>query len=170
MKLTKADKEAFVRAVMDDVPIVDHNEEAASLVMAEVIANMPEKVKTVYEAHPEWIKREYISLPRYLRGMYGPVRSYTNASELSKELQERLDALAAAEKEQQRVRRELEQKVGAIINSCTTLKQAKERLPEFEKYLPAERGSFGTAQLPVVANLVTDLVNLGWPKTEEVAV
>lgn len=168
MKLTKADKEAFVRAVMDDVPMVNHNEEAASLVMAEVIANLPEKVKTAYEAHPEWIKRDLINLPGCLRSMYGPALGYTRASELSKELQERLEALAAAEKEQLRVRCELEQKVRAIINSCTTLKQAKERLPEFEKYLPAERGSFGTAQLPVVANLVTDLVNLGWPKTEEV--
>lgn len=87
MRLTKSDKEAFVRAVMDDVPMVDYDEHRHSALLC------------------------------------------------------------------QRV----------FAETCSTLKTAKERLPEFEKYLPTERGTTGTINLPV-ANTVADLINAGWPK------
>ena len=41
-------------------------------------------------------------------------------------------------------------------------------LPEFEKYLPAERDVTGTVNLPV-ANVLAELTNLGWPKGEPYA-
>lgn len=61
----------------------------------------------------------------------------------------------------------LKAKLTAAIAACFTLKQAKERLPEFVKYLPTDRDSTGTSNLPAVANLVADLVQLGWPKDKE---
>ena len=171
MRLTKADKEAFVRAVMDDVPKVDYDEQAKKLVMEELVERMPAEVKAVYKTAPEWLTSNYICLRGNLQSFYGPVRKYTDTAEfaprLSEKLSEKLSELSAAKKEQTGTHNEIRAKVRATIDSCTTLKQAKERLPEFEKYLPTERGSFSTANLPAVTNLVADLMNLGWPKTQE---
>lgn len=167
MRLTKADKEAFVRAVMDDVPKVDYDEQAKKLVMEELVERMPAEVKAVYKTAPEWLTSNYICLRGNLQSFYGPARKCTDTKELAPRLSEKLSELSAAKKEQTGTRSEIRSKVQATIDSCTTLKQAKERLPEFEKYLPAERGGFSTANLPAVTNLVADLMNLGWPKTQE---
>lgn len=61
-------------------------------------------------------------------------------------------------------RNALESKLNAIIGGCTTLKQAMERLPEFVKYLPQERGGKVISTLPAIANVVADLTAAGWPK------
>ncbi len=60
----------------------------------------------------------------------------------------------------------LRKQLTAVIASCTTLKQAKEALPEFIKYLPEEPGSAIDRTLPVVGNLVADLSKAGWPKKD----
>lgn len=48
--------------------------------------------------------------------------------------------------------------------ACKTLKQARERLPEFEKYPPKDVEKSPT-MLPALANLVADLTKVGWPAT-----
>ena len=60
----------------------------------------------------------------------------------------------------------LRKQLTAVIASCTTLKQAKEALPEFIKYLPEEPGNAIDRTLPVVGNLVADLSKAGWPKKD----
>ena len=60
----------------------------------------------------------------------------------------------------------LRKQLTAVIASCTTLKQAKEALPEFIKYLPEEPGSVIDRTVPVVGNLVADLSKAGWPKKD----
>lgn len=62
----------------------------------------------------------------------------------------------------------LRKQLTAVIASCTTLKQAKEALPEFIKYLPKEPGSAIDRTLPVVGNLVADLVKAGWPAKKKI--
>lgn len=57
----------------------------------------------------------------------------------------------------------LRKQLTATIDSCTTLKQAKEVLPEFIQYLPEEPTQVNRS-LPVVGNLVADLSKAGWPK------
>ena len=60
----------------------------------------------------------------------------------------------------------LRKQLTAVIDSCNTLKQAKAALPEFVKYLPGEPGNAIDRTLPVVGNLVADLMKLGWPKKD----
>jgi hypothetical protein len=62
---------------------------------------------------------------------------------------------------QQENRREMTKKIEAAIKGCRTLKQAKEQLPEFTKYLPKEAEV--TRNVPVVTGLVEELSALGWP-------
>lgn len=131
MNLTKSDREAFVRAVMDDVPMVDYDEQVWELLSAAAIELMlePENTRSL-ENHAVWKEVE--------------------------KLGEQADA-------QEKGREAMQRRLTATIGACRTLKQAQRMLPEFEKYLPKERGVTGTTNLPV-ANLVADLTALGWPK------
>jgi len=50
--------------------------------------------------------------------------------------------------------------IKGIAYGCSTLRQLKEALPELEKYMPKEDAP--TRNLPAVANVVADMVKLGW--------
>lgn len=163
MRLTRSDKEAFIRAVMDDVPMIDYDEMARKLVVETIDSIMPEEIRVAHKKFPEWFKTDtYIDTPYGCPSMFvfAPDSfSAQNHSELWKRLKE-IGELANA---QQKARSALERKVIGMIETCTTLKAAQERLPEFLKYLPADRDGTGVTNLPV-ANTVTALMEAGWPK------
>ena len=85
-------------------------------------------------------------------------------SELRKETLKALDALDAPCRAQKETVSKLRSEVKALIAACHTLKQARERLPEFAKYLPAERSPAPKQNPLMVANTVADLTKAGWPK------
>lgn len=163
MKLTISDRDAFVHAVMKDVPQVDYEGQAKDMVRAECINKLPPKIKALWSDKD---LRGFIRCDSYVRvdGFIGSVAvppvEYTMSSSTAKKVK----ALAEKHKTQRKSRDELRAKVKAMIDGCSTLKQAKDRLPEFSKYLPTERGSTGVVGLPIVANIVSDLTKAGWPK------
>lgn len=164
MKLTKSDKQAFVRAVMDDIPSVDYDKELQTLVTQYELSIMhPDVIAAINNPNVQsYIKKNN---RMYVRRMRDPMTYHAiNVSDLPVELQKQIDALIEADERQSVSRYEIENKLTAAIGACTTLKVAKERLPEFVKYLPQERDSTGVTHLPVIANLVADLTCLGWPK------
>jgi hypothetical protein len=166
MRLTKFDREAFVRAVMADVPTVDYDEQAKQLVQKAARDAMPPKVQAVYDDKDTrgFLTCEFYAMPGSLANayLYHP-KGWKHDAKLDKKLQE----LAAGKKAQDQARQELRSKLKSIINNCSTLKKAKELLPEFEKYLPAERETVKADNLPAVTGLVTDLMKLGWPKGKQ---
>lgn len=166
MRLTKHDKCAFVRAVLDDVPYVDYSEQARKLAMKHLISLLPGIVQQAYKEDPEWIRTNCIKMPNYLQDFYGPALGYTWHGDFPDELKEQLRTLSDAAKEQSSTRKALEEKVTGLINSVTTLKAALKNFPEFAKYLPADRDAAGTANLPA-ANVIADLTNAGWPKDKK---
>lgn len=169
MRLTATDKAAFIRAVMGDVPEIDYNELARKKIAAKINELMPPPVKEAVNKHPEWFSNHiYISTPCCLLGGYMFAPSGFSIANQHPELWAELIELGKAAQKQNRARFELENKVKGLISTCTTLKIATERLPEFVKYLPADRDASGTKNLPV-ANLVSDLIDAGWPKHKEAA-
>lgn len=168
MRLTKSDKEAFVRAVMDDVPQIDYDEIVRSKVHAWALSVMPDEVRTAYLKYPEYIETYCVSTPRWCTSVYAPVPAHVHdLATRAPELWEELIKLGEQKKEQTALHNSLEVKVTGLIETCSTLKRAKELLPEFVKYLPADRDTNGVlANLPV-ANTVTDLMLAGWPKDRE---
>lgn len=173
MRLTKSDKEAFVRAVIDDVPQIDYDELTRELVMKTLVSKLPQPVLTAYKHDPSWIKVTHITMPYPLRYVRGPTLddSYSETTSrklLGEEVFEQLVEYSEKKKEQEDRIDTLRAEVTGLINSCQTRKTALVKLPEFEKYLPADRESNGTANLPV-ANVVAGLVKAGWPKGERKA-
>ena len=163
MKLTKTDKDAFVVAVMNDVPSVDYTSQARVLVTADAASKLPKNVRAIWDNNET---RGFIRCDIYFRAagfntsFSIPYVDYAPSVAMAKKLQ----GLADKNQAQRKQRDDLRDKVNAVISGCTTLKQALDRLPEFAKYLPTERGTTGVSGLPAIANVVADLSKAGWPK------
>lgn len=162
MKLNKYDREAFIRAVMDDVPEVSYDEQARKLVTTAFVSKLPPKIRASWN-DPElrgFVKCDtYFHTPGSLNSLSVPPVDFATP-----ELKAQLHELAAKKDEQRKAREALENKVEAVISTCSTLKQAHEQVPEFAKYLPEDRDATGTANLPAIANVVAELTKAGWPK------
>ena len=169
MRLNKYHKDAFVEAVLQDLPTTDYDETAQKLVRESFVEKMPAKVRAVYDDKDvrHWLRNEWVPMPGCLQNFY--CVADLNTCEISGKLEERLLELSQLKREEIKKKDGFSNKIRAAINSCQTRKQALELLPEFEKYLPKDTTSTGVSNLPAVCNLVAELVKAGWPKEKESA-
>ena len=165
MKLTNYLRNAFVSAVMQDVPVQDFDEQIDKACVEAVAKELPEKLRAAWldpllrcyfdtrglHVHDDF----YVQAP-------SPLYSYDESNELCCRIKNALLPLAEQGAEARGVRRELEDKLHAVVAGCNTRKQLVEALPEFEKYAPQETAKL--AGLPAVSGVVADLVAAGWPK------
>lgn len=185
MKLSKKHREDFVEAVMSDVPSTNYPtqvEDRARLLYKQIaekagVSNIPrERLEmrgcNIYlykhgQTHKfardgreaGWTWKDNNGYCFFRIGLHGLTQKEVEDSiEKDPEIQKLVDLFI----EEKNKHADLRQKVTAIIAACSTLKQAKEALPEFEKYLPAEPEKLDRS-LPVVGNLVADLSKAGWP-------
>lgn len=167
MRLTNIDRNAFIKAVMDDVPSVDYKEQARVAIQRKAVDLLPPKLKALHKEFGHWFKTDRMwGTP----GDIGVVVIVTmDYSETKKLMQadttfwQSIEKMAKDHAAQEAARGELEAKTKAAIYACTTVKQAHERLPEFAKYLPSLDAAVDRT-VPVIANLVADLTAAGWPK------
>jgi hypothetical protein len=187
MKLTKAHKAEFVRAVLADVPTKNYPTQAEDLARKMCFAKYKElgidKVDARRLAHAGFYvsvwkdatadtmvasKPNNTSYRLYSRNSFAhfagkgltdsEIDEITDCSEMMVIRQGYADEL--------NMLNSLRKQLTAAIDTCSTLKQAKEALPEFVKYLPGEPGNAIDRTLPVVGNLVADLMKVGWPKKD----
>lgn len=162
MRLTKSDKDAFVLAVVQDIPKIDYQEQVRTLVYEDSIAQLPAKVQAI--ARDKTLSH-YLETGAYWRTSFGSIRVFEargTSFALSKETQAKIDKLNELHIEQEERLSQARAKLRGAIEPCTTLKIALERLPEFETYLPKQQEK--SIYLPSIANLCADLSKLGWPK------
>ena len=187
MKLSKSHREYFVRAVLADVPTKNYPTQAEDLARKLCQAKYKElglsgvdinRLKhtgiyirvwqevgsdTVVAARPSDAMRGYYSSSSFAQ-IGGNGLSEYEIAEIA-DCPEML-AIRQGYADERNMLNNLCKQLTAVIASCTTLKQAKEALPEFIKYLPEEPGSAINRTLPVVGNLVADLSKAGWPKKD----
>jgi len=155
MKLNKYQKNAIVSSIMRDVPKVDvatHRKE----IQAAVVKEMSPAVRKVYKECPDALTKVYRS------DLYDGSSWDTRYVITGDVTEARVDALMKPLCDAISARAAVCSKLKAAIESCSTLKKLKELLPEFEAYFPTEDAP--TKNLPAVANLVTDMMKLGWPE------
>lgn len=153
MKIDKYTKQAIVRAIMQDVPPVDKAKRRAELQAAIVKAMSPE-VRKVYKTKPEALRTNYFGSIAFDYG-----RGDLIVGDVPKA---KLDELIKPYEAEDKARHDTQCQLKGVIESCSTLKQLNDRLPEFKKYFPTEQQP--SKNLPAIANVVADLTKLGWPK------
>lgn len=149
MKLTKYMKEGIARAIIADIPERDDAIIQTELQAAAVAAMSPE-VAQLYRTHPGALKVESVYLNTAFRRFYVTVGDIDH--------QKLFDPYEAVDNERNMTKGRLKE----AIMSCSTLKQLQAMFPEFIKYMPTEDEP--TKNLPALANVVADLVKMGWPK------
>ncbi len=156
-RITKWDKESIVRAIMADVPKPDKTKRKEELQAAIVKAMSPE------------CRKLYNKSPSALRTYHIGDLVYDNCNWASREIikgdvtEAVVDDLCKKYKAEDEAYNDARRALKGAIESCSTLKQLNDRLPEFKKYFPtAEKPA---ANLPALANVVADLAKLGWPKS-----
>lgn len=165
MRLTKNHKEAFVKAVMQDVPHVDYKEHARDRIK-KLVADARKRAG-VDKMDDERLDSCFVAFTNgkgYSEGTAIIARGLTvrEVKEIQNDAQAR--ALIDKHNEQKTARTELEAAVRAAIAGCTTRQQAKKLMPEFEKYLPTEHSTGIDRSVPAIANMAAKLTAAGWPK------
>lgn len=164
MKLTNTHRDAFVRAVMQDVPFIDHQEEARSAIVKMAELRLPKDILAIWKDSSRkqflLLQQEYIDKVGYI---YYPGSERFKRTEEEALLIRNLGNLISEQNER---RNEIMEKLNATIRGCSTRKKAAELLPEFEKYLPNEAAE-ATKGVPMITDLVSSLTKLGWPKNDE---
>ena len=165
MRLTNVMRDAFVRAVMNDVPSVDYSTQFQDAATKITVAALPSSVRKVWD---DKATREYVKTVNPFRYIVGPNAHVPGFDEeaLKKILSVEYEKTKRLQESQDEHRRELRQRVKAAAYSVRTRKALVDILPEFEKYLPADQAA-ANRQLPTVANLVADLSKAGWPKDKK---
>ncbi len=141
---------------MNDVPKPDKAKRRADLQAAIVKAMSPEARK-LYNKTPSALRTYHFGEIIYTGNwssrdlVIGDVNSETLTA-LAKPYEDEDEAISAARC-----------KLQGAIEGCTTRKALMTRLPEFEKYYPAEEAPM-SKNLPALANVIADLSKLGWPK------
>ncbi len=155
MKLTKLTKEAIVRAIWNEVPEVDHKARKVAI-QASLVELFTSGVKDLFKTQPGALKVEYCD-------RLGYSMSYEDRHVTVADLtEEQIDSVLEPYTEEDRARNEAHNKLVALVMGCSTRNQLVKLLPECEKYLPAEAST--DRSLPVVANVISDMTKLGWPK------
>ena len=165
MKLTISDRDAFVLAVMNDVPKINYNEQAHKLIKGHAYSIMPAKIKAVFDDKKliGYLTTPYFYVSKDIDSICLPG---TYDYRMDQKTTDAVFKLGTLNKEQKEKYKKLKEQVMGVIKSCNTLKQAMERLPEFAEYLPKDRDGTGVSNLPAISNTVAELVQAGWPKNK----
>lgn len=154
-RVTKWDKQAIVKAIMADVPKIDKRKRKEELQTA-IVKLMSPEVRKVYKVNPK-------ALSTYHVGYLISDTSYSDRDVVRGDVSDvQINNLCKKYKDEEETRSHTERNLKNAIESCTTIKQLNDRLPEFKKYFPTIEKP--VANLPALGNVVADLSKLGWPK------
>ena len=167
MRLNKTMSDAFVRAALADVPTIDYTDADGKLLSEAVLNAYPDALKEAIKKDNsilDWIPVERVYINEISQSVYLRCTSH-RVKQVAAKVADQLTKLAEAEDAQCQRNCALKTKLTAAVAGCSTLKQLKASLPEFEKYMPTEPDK-GT-NLPALANVVSDFMAAGWPKKGE---
>jgi len=154
MRITGVIREAIIKGVMGDIPKVDYREEMRKIVDKEAMEALPEPIKKLLAAHPEY--------KAFLATTYvGNTGCYVFNAEYKPTARtlEKIKVLNAKFDKQRDERYELRKELEGLLSSFTTVKQFEEAMPEMVKYSPATIDR--TKNLPV-SKVLGDMMALGW--------
>jgi hypothetical protein len=147
MRIDRYQKQAIVSAIFQDVPKPDNNLIKRQAQEA-LVAAMSPLARELYVTSPRALASECWSTI-FDRQQHRLIVGDADSEEVLKPWSSAKNAYDAAKRS-----------LTSAIESCTSLKQLHDRLPEFAAYFPTKDAP--AVNLPAIANLVTDLMKLGW--------
>lgn len=160
MRLTNTIRDAFIRAVMQNVPSIDYDAQVTKLVQDDIRMQLPAKIREIADDADlrHYLNRETI----YTASGLSNVTVYCNGTaKLSDAAKAEMAALTLKLRAQSSTRDNLKSRLRACAYGVSTRKALAEMLPEFERYLPAGEPA-AMRSLPVVANVVNEFKAAGW--------
>jgi hypothetical protein len=157
MKIDKYVRQSIVKAIMADVPKPDKAKRREDL-QAAIVKAMSPAVRKVFKESPGALKNHYFG-----DLIYDDKRWDSRELVVGDVSAEKLDELSKPYKDEDEAISAARCKLQGAIEGCTTRKALMTRLPEFEKYYPAEEAPMSKS-VPALANVMADLSKLGWPK------
>lgn len=148
MKLTNYHRDAIVRAIFQDVPVAKSGD-IKKAVQDAIVKAMSPACQRAYKACPKALQTNTSYNLTFERDRLTFV---VGDADFDKAIEPWMKAKEQYENAKIRL--------NTAIYGCSTLKQLNDLLPEFSSYFPTEGAP--TKNLPAVANLVADLVKLGW--------
>lgn len=148
MRLQNFQRDAIVLAIFQDVPVAKA-QDIHDAVQKALVEAMSPACQRAYRDCPKALKENYsydLTNDRHRHTFTVGDADFLKVTE----------PWAEAKRKYEGVKSQLRK----ALDSCNTLKQLHERFPEFAAYFPTEAAP--TKNLPALANLVTDIVNLGW--------
>lgn len=188
MRLGTTEKNAIVQAILDDVPVRDFQAEITKLILADQEAQLKDKAPEVlaflkskhgdrldmgnfYPAGYDLKRRKSKETVRFVSSWYRDakrdfvslhtiqvLKDFKLSQEASFELAELIHEANEVNAKGKAMRERLE----ATIKPCNTTKAARERMSEFEAYIPKDEPK--TAYPVAVIGLMDELLKMGWPK------
>jgi len=160
MRLTNTIRDAFIAAVMQNVPSTDYKAEVDRLIRADVLAQLPPKVRAVAEDKDirHHLNQCFIHPP----GGFGSVAVLAaEDTVITPTTRTILNLLWEKEIAQREQRQKLEQRLRACAYGVSTRKALAEMLPEFERFLPEDTPA-ANRSLPVVTGVVQEFIAAGF--------
>jgi len=171
MRLTENLRDAFVRAVLADTPKTDYTEQIQKVAQEYLLDIAPAAVVRLYK-NPDTRHYFHQHTVRWAddHSHYNTTNCFVVPNEghsnyyriTDAKIIKKLTELNAADRKQKDERRELERKLWSTIKAFTTVKAARDAMPELAKYLPDPAVKLDRT-VPAVTGLITDLVKAGWP-------
>lgn len=160
MRLTNTIRDAFIKAVMQNVPSIDHQAEVDRLVRADVTAQLPAKVRAVAEDKDirHHLNQCFIRMPGAFSSI---VVLAANTTCITPATRSALNALWEKERAQREQRKKLEDRLRQCAYAVSTRKALVEMLPEFERFLPEDTPA-ANRSLPVVTGVVQEFIAAGF--------
>jgi hypothetical protein len=156
MKLTKSAREAFVNAVMADVPKIGYYEKFANLGRQFALSLLPEDVFNLYKIHPAYFKECRVSIRSW--NIYAP--SDGNINFTTDQIDE-LCKFSELNEKQNENRLKLKRELMLVAQSCSTLKQLQDAFPELKKYMASEPLKGEAFPLVATNNVMSSLIKAG---------
>lgn len=170
MKLTNTIRDAFVRSVMNDVPVIDYEEPARKELEKTALSLVPPAIRKAWldKDQRQFINSGSVTVNRFVSASVPEPRGWQEGRAFHEKVLQatNIAELKAKYEAQQSQRSALESKVRGVAYGMTTRKALADALPEFAKYLPADEAA-AIRSLPVIANVVSDFVKAGWPKDKK---
>lgn len=161
-RLTEYHRSALARCIMNDTPFPTPDEIKAQA-QAALFAAMPDDMRAVAQAHPNWVKSTAGNFVTYA---VSEVTAYAGSLAIAGLNDDQINKAVEPFAQQLIDRDKLQVEVENSLRAFSTVKSLLKVMPELEKYV-AHLALPASSNLPAVANVVAKLSAAGWPKDKE---